>query len=289
MPDRRYLSESEIRHILPERKPNSHKGENGYAVLFAGSEQYTGAALMSAAAALRAGCGVLTVGVPGKIKPAFAMLPEACCIPVSEDGEWDAAAQETAVSLLAGKKAAGMGCGMGRSDSTVLLDAFLRSGIPSVLDADGLNLLAKHPDEEALLHPNLVVTPHPGEMARLTGKAISAILEDPERTASEYAQRWNCVVLLKGAESCISDGKRSVWNRTGNAGLAKGGSGDVLTGLILGLLSQGVGPFEAACAGSFLLGSSAEKAYSLLGVRMLMASDVIEAVETTIGMICGES
>ena len=283
MVDRSILKEEDIRKILPERRRTSHKGENGYAILFTGSEQYTGASLMSAAAAIRAGCGVLTVAVPGVVKPLFNLLPEVCCIPVSGGKEWDEEAQNTAVRLISGKCAIGMGCGMGKMDKTVLLETILESQLPTVLDADGLNLLSKHPELMGRLHRKLILTPHPGEMARLTGKTITELLSDPERTAKQYAAEWNCTLLLKGSDSCISDGNRTVWNCTGNAGLAKGGSGDVLTGLILGLLAQGIESYEAACAGSFILGVSAERAYSLLGVRMLIASDVIDVVTETIG------
>ena len=285
MPERKTLSEEDIRKILPERKRDTHKGENGYAVLFAGCEHYTGAALMSAAAALRAGCGVLTVAVPGFVKPFFSILPEACCFSVSSGKEWNRTAQKKACSLIAGKRAAGMGCGMGEMEETILLETLLRYRIPTVLDADGLNLLSKHPELMNLLHSNLILTPHPGEMARLTGKAVSELIQDPERSAREYAEKWNCTVLLKGYESCISNGSSTAWNCTGNAGLAKGGSGDVLTGLILGLLAQGVRTFDAACAGAYLLGISADRAYSLLGLRMLMASDVIDVVEQTLNTL----
>ncbi|NCB29679.1 MAG: NAD(P)H-hydrate dehydratase, partial [Clostridia bacterium] len=133
-----------------------------------------------------------------------------------------------------------------------------------------------------LLHPDVVLTPHPAEMARLTGEAVEDILWDPVEIARKYANLWNCVVLLKGATTCISDGIQVRLNVSGNPGLAKGGSGDVLAGLITGLLAQGLAPFDAASCGAYLLGVSADCALELLKERVLIARDVIDAVEQTI-------
>ncbi len=276
------LTEAEIRALLPPRPRDSHKGQNGRALLCVGSAQYTGAALLSAAAALRAGCGVLEVAVPGAVKPAFCALPEACCTAVNAAGEWDEAGIERACALLFDKRAAGIGCGMARAENARLLEAAITSGIPLVIDADGLNLLAKNRGLLDRLHQNMILTPHPGEMARLLDASVAEVRSNPEKTAQKAALRWNCVVLLKGADTCISDGARTMLNCAGNPGLAKGGSGDVLTGLITGLLAQGLNPFDAACAGAYLLGVSADRALELLGTRMLMAGDVIGAVEMTL-------
>jgi len=119
-------------------------------------------------------------------------------------------------------------------------------------------------------------------MARLCGESIEAILQNPIEIAQKYALEWNCVVLLKGATTCISNGNEVRLNTTGNAGLAKGGSGDVLSGLITGLLSQGLSALDAASCGAFLLGASADTALELLKERMLLARDVISAIEQTI-------
>ena len=279
------LTRAEVRRLLPERPDNSHKGANGRALLLVGSETYTGAALLSSAAALRAGCGILTAAVPGRIKPAFSALPEACCTPVSDGGTWDRTANRNAAALLQNRQAIGIGCGMDYTDDTSLIEAALYTGTPIVIDADALNLISREKFLLTALHRRTVLTPHPGEMARLTGKTVGDITADPEKAATEAAARWNCVVLLKGAVSYIASPERLIVNETGNSGLAKGGSGDVLTGLIVGLLAQGMAPFDAACVGAYLLGTSADDAFDLLGKRMLMATDVIDAVAGTLNRL----
>ena len=176
----------------------------------------------------------------------------------------------------------GIGSGMGEMADAALLGAVLRSGLPAVIDADALNLLARRQDMFALLHANCVLTPHPAEMARLMQCETAAVLADPIGIAREMAARWRCTVLLKGATTCISDGERVLLNTSGNPGLAKGGSGDVLTGLLLALLAQRLLPIDAACAAAYLLGASADRAYVLLGNRMLVAGDVIDAIREEI-------
>ena len=152
------------------------------------------------------------------------------------------------------------------------------AGVPTVLDADALNAMSRCRDLLALLHSRCVLTPHPAEMARLIDAGTAEVLADPMGIARETAARFGCVVLLKGATSCISDGKDVFLNTSGNPGLAKGGSGDVLTGLLLAMLSQRLAPLKAACAAAFLLGASADRAYAVLGNRMLLAGDVIDAI-----------
>ncbi len=275
--------------LLPPRPADSHKGKNGRLLLLVGSERYTGAALLCAAAALRAGAGITSAAVPRAIKPAFAALPEVCCLPVGSGGQWDEPALEEAAILLPEQDALAMGCGMGTCASPALLLAALHTNKPLVIDADGLNLLAKHQDIlKNALHEQVILTPHPGEMARLMACPLAEVTVDPAALAQQAAKAWGCVVLLKGAGSHIAFGGRLMLNTSGNSGLAKGGSGDVLTGLIAGLLSQGLEPFDAACLGAYLLGTSADQAFRLLGERMLIARDVIDAVRATIETIDGE-
>ena len=211
------------------------------------------------------------------VRTALVRLPEAIGIPVGED--WDGASCPVAIQALAGKQAVGLGCGVGGGDISPLIEAVLRSKLPAVLDADGLNCLSRHPELFPLLHERVVLTPHPGEMSRLTGLSAKEVLDDPVTFARRYAGTWGCTVLLKGAATVVSDGKRTCIVAEGNAGLGKGGSGDVLTGIITGLLSQGVEPYHGACLGSYLLGTSAGKAFDLLRERMLRATNVIEALE----------
>lgn len=280
--DTSWLEASDIRSILPPRPLDSHKGKNGRALLCVGSERYTGAALLSARAALRGGCGLLSVAVPAAVKPAFSVVPEAMCVPCGNTGSWDEAAQSDACERIDASQAVGIGCGMGEMSMHRLLRAVIASHRPAVVDADALNQLAAYPELLAQLHPNVVLTPHPAEMARLLRCSVGDVLENPIETARESADKMGCIVLLKGATTCISNGSKTALNTTGNPGLAKGGSGDVLTGLLLALLSQRIPPFQAACAAAFLLGASADLAYQILGNRMLIAGDVIDAISQEI-------
>lgn len=279
------LTQEDIRALLPVRPADSHKGMNGRALLCVGSKRYSGAALLSSAAALRVGCGLLEAAVPGAVKPAFCVLPEACCTAVNEAGSWDATAILNAVALLPGRDAIGVGSGMDVIENDALLCAAIASGTPLVIDADGLNHLSRHRTLLDMLHGNVILTPHAGEMARLLQTSVSDVLANPKKTAAEAAEAWNCVVLLKGTVTHIACVDRLAENHTGNPGLAKGGSGDVLTGLITGLLAQGLSAFDAACSGAYLLGVTADTALDLLGNRMLLAGDVVDAVRSTLRSI----
>ncbi|HAX40664.1 MAG TPA: bifunctional ADP-dependent NAD(P)H-hydrate dehydratase/NAD(P)H-hydrate epimerase [Clostridiales bacterium] len=276
------FSREDAARLLPKRPIDSHKGKNGRALLCVGSGCYTGAALLSAAACLRAGAGLTSVAVPGAVKMAFSALPEAMAAALNEGADWDDTACERAIALLPQKNAVCVGCGVGEGNILPLISVVIAAKTPAVFDADALNRLAQSPAMLSLLHENAILTPHPAEMARLSGEPVSRILSDPIGMAGMYAKKWNCIVLLKGATTCISDGNAVRLNTTGNAGLAKGGSGDVLAGLITGLLAQGLSPLDAASCGAYLLGASADVALELLKERMLLARDVIGAIEQTV-------
>jgi NAD(P)H-hydrate epimerase len=276
------IERSDVQRLLPSRPTNSNKGSNGRALLCAGSERYTGAALLCVGAALRTGAGLTTAAIPGALKLAFAALPEAMAVPVNNGTDWDETACDQAIALFARQNAVGVGPGVGEGTIRPLMEALLKSGMPAVLDADALNQMSRSPELLTKLHTNIILTPHPVEMARLCGLAVETILADPIGTARRFAKEWNCVVLLKGATTCISNGTTVRLNTSGNPGLAKGGSGDVLTGIVTALLAQGLCAFDAASAGAYLLGASADTALELLRERMLLARDVIDAVEQTI-------
>ncbi len=275
------VTEEYVKAAIGERRRDSNKGDNGKGLLLAGSTGFSGAALMAAAAALRAGIGTLKLYCPSTICGAMYALPEAMTVPF-DGADWNSYSEPELDDLLAVCTCAGAGPGMGKTTGgEAAIRAVLESGLPAVIDADGLNMLARL--EKPPLNGNVVLTPHPGEMGRLTGKSVSAILSDMEDCAGTYAQQHSCTVLLKGAESIIAapDG-RTMKNASGNAGLAKGGSGDVLTGIVLALLGQGLSPFDAACCGSYLLGASADTAMRLLRERMLITRDVVSAVSDTL-------
>lgn len=272
------LTREYIASILPQRYKDSHKGMNGHALLCVGSDSYIGAALLCAKAASRVGSGLVTVVTTKEARRAFCAFPEAISISTGTDN-WNDDACKTAIANFNNKQAIGIGCGMGDCRIGLLIDAIIESNIPAVIDADGLNFLSKNKGYLQRLHSNIVLTPHLKEMSRLIDEPLDKIKANPYAIARDTAKRFGCIVVLKSATSYISDGKSVMKNNSGNSGLAKGGSGDVLCGLIVGMLAQGAKPFDAACIGSYLLGIAAEDALSLLKERMLTASDVIDAIE----------
>lgn len=273
-PDLFFDGEADIAALLPKRPFDSHKGSNGHALLCVGSETYPGAALLCSRAALRGGAGLLSVCTPDPVRPFFAALPEAITVPTGTR-DWGGDAAAAAIRAMQKKQAIGVGCGVGRGDITEVIEAALRSSVPTVLDADALNQLAAHRELFRLLHENVILTPHMGEMARLLDSTVDGVQDDPLGAVSQFP----CTVLLKGATTLVHANGKTAFLTFGNPGLAKGGSGDVLTGLITALLAQGLKPFDAARAGAYLLGTSADRALRLLQERMLLASDVIDMVQ----------
>lgn len=277
------LTKDKIAALLGPRRRESNKGDNGHGLLLAGSGSMPGAACMAATAALRAGIGTLKVLCPASVAAGLCALPEAMLAPLPGE-RWDACTEAFLRSYLDAATCIAIGPGMGRAAETDgVLRLVLSAGKPVVVDADGLFALARSIEARAALHDKVVLTPHFGEMARLLGISIPEVRENQEALALRSAAQWGCTVLLKGARSVVAapDG-RFAWNETGNPGLAKGGSGDVLSGIALAMLGQKLAPFDAACAASYLLGASADTALDLLRERMLMARDVTEMIELTL-------
>ena len=259
---------------LPRRHLDSHKGSYGHGLLVAGSRGMSGAALLAGTAALRTGIGLLTVACPDEINQVIeANLWEALTMPLksTEQGYFAPGG-----GLIPGRySAAAVGPGCRECDGTRdLVMQLVHSDLPLVIDADGLNSLIPSVIPRK---PATIVSPHPGEMARLRGNTIEEVLDNPLETARSAARDWACVVVLKGATSYIAspDGLAAM-NITGTNGLATGGSGDVLTGILLGLLAQGVNPFSAACTGTWLLGRSSELAAEKLGTAAQLPRDVLQ-------------
>ena len=277
------LTKDKIAALLGPRRRESNKGDNGHGLLLAGSGSMPGAACMAATAALRAGIRTLKVLCPASAAAGLCALPEAMLAPLPGE-RWDACTEAFLRSYLDAATCIAIGPGMGRAAETDgVLRLVLSAGKPVVVDADGLFALARSIEARAALHDKVVLTPHFGEMARLLGISIPEVRENQEALALRSAAQWGCTVLLKGARSVVAapDG-RFAWNETGNPGLAKGGSGDVLSGIALAMLGQKLAPFDAACAASYLLGASADTALDLLRERMLMARDVTEMIELTL-------
>ena len=268
---RHYVTAADVATLLRPRSRFSHKGTFGHALLLAGSRGKTGAALMAAEACLRSGAGLLTVhSTPGTLAALTVRLPEAMG---SED---DHSEMITQVDHPENYHAVAFGPGTGTSDDTaVVLKKILQHGVQKlVIDADGLNILAENKTWLEFLPPAAILTPHTGEWARLAGKAA----DDHERIKHllEFAYRHNCIVILKGAHTCIAmpDGNL-FFNSSGNPGLAKGGSGDALTGVILGLLASGYTPPQAAIIGVFLHGFAADLCRESMAEESMLANDVI--------------
>lgn len=269
-----------VADLLPERPLDAHKGTFGKAMVVAGSANYTGAPCLAAAAAYRVGVGLVTLALPASIQVMVApKLTEATFLPLPEgSGAISAPATSILLKAVGGYSALLVGPGLGTATCTARFLADLLPGlppIPLVLDADVLNLLAQMPDWWEFLPPRCVLTPHPGEMSRLSGQTRAEIEADRPAFALAMAKKWHQVVVLKGAFTVVAgpDG-RMVVLPFANPALATAGSGDVLAGAITGLLAQGLCPFEAAVAGSYLHGLAGQSARAEIGEAGVLAGDL---------------
>lgn len=266
---------------LPVRPEQGNKGTFGKVLIVAGSRGMSGAACLSGLGALRGGAGLVTLAVPAGILPIVAGVePSYLTVPLAEDssGRIGAAAVRDVLQLAAKNTVVACGPGWGRSADleNLVLTLYTQLSQPLVIDADGLNALAKAPGgipTENIPGPRLL-TPHPGEFARLIGSDVATVQRDRESLAVEFAEKHNVVLLLKGHETVITDGARVTLNTTGNSGMATGGTGDVLTGLITALLGQGMMPFEAAQLGAHLHGLAGDLAATELSRPAMIASDL---------------
>lgn len=263
--------------LLPERLPDSHKGDYGRVLLLCGSEGLSGAAILAAKAASRCGSGLVYLGVPRAIYPICAsachsqiVFPLAC----DEKGRLCRSCLDEIENRLPNMDAVLLGPGLGRSEElTQLVIRLLECcRAPLVLDADGINAIAGHIDVLRGRTCPTVLTPHDGEFARLGGDPKA---DDRLSEAAAFAARTNSVLLLKGHRTLVTDGKTHYVNRTGNPGLACGGSGDVLAGILVSLLGQGVRPLEAAAAAAYLHGLAADICASELGQYGMIPEDLL--------------
>ena len=269
------LESEDARAMLPVRAQDAHKGTFGHVLLVAGSEGMAGAACLSAQAALRSGSGLVTAACCAPVRlPMQNLVPCAMTKVVSTGAALDAGAALELYNLSQGKRALAIGPGLGTGEGTWrAISQLVLSETPKVIDADALNLLARHGGR---VGPNTVLTPHPGEMARLTGTAVEEILASPVEYAQQLAQDMDCCVLLKGATTVIVRGEDVAMNMTGCEAMGTGGCGDVLTGVIAGLMAQGMTPYDAARAGAYYHGLAGEEAARARGSRAVTAWDVCE-------------
>lgn len=269
-----YLDETEARHLVLPRPRFSHKGNYGHALLIAGSRGKTGAAVLAARAVLRAGAGLLTVHCPAcGLDVLQSAVPEAMCSPDSNADCWsDFCATETYAAI-----GVGPGIGTGRPTAAALDQLLQKASRPLVLDADALNLLATHPDWWLSLPENSILTPHPKEFERLFGASADDFARNDLQRAMAIERR--VVIVLKGAHTAIAGPDGACWfNSTGNPGMATAGSGDVLTGILTGLLASGYLPAQAARLGVFLHGLAGDLAARHKSMQGMTAGDLVDAI-----------
>ena len=284
-------NKTEVGNLFPERDPCAHKGTFGHLLSICGSRTMPGAAVLAAKAAVRSGVGLVTCAFPDCLYQTMtAKLTETLFMPLEGNaaGTLSASCIETLVASLDKYDAILIGCGLGvNEDTEAVLRAVLENAkVPVVVDADALNIISANKQLLEGVSAPVILTPHPGEMSRLTGVQAKLIQADRVACAGQFAKEYGVYVVLKGSNTVVAspDSDRVYVNASGNNGLSKGGSGDVLTGIITALLAQGLEPFDAASAGAYILGSSAESALELLHERALTAGDVLDAIEKTAGI-----
>ncbi len=264
-----------VRSHLPKRAEDAHKGDFGRILLLCGSMGYTGAAYLSAMGALRSGAGLVYLGVPESIYAIEAIkLNEAIVFPLPEsEGKLSEAALPEILSRMAKMDAVLIGPGLGRSEG---VDAVIRTVLqeftgPVVVDADGINGIAAHMDIVRERRYPTVFTPHPGEFSTMGGDLTADRLYAAKRMAGDLG----IVLVLKGHKTVVTDGETVYENPTGNPGMAVGGSGDVLAGMLVSLLGQGIDPLTAAACGVYLHGLSGDVCAKKLGQYGMLPSDLL--------------
>jgi NAD(P)H-hydrate epimerase len=285
------MTASGVRGLLPARPPDANKGTFGRVLVVAGSENYVGAAHLAAAGAYRVGAGLVTLACPRSLHAIIASgLTEATYLPLPEEdgppaGRAGGLAREAAdhvLRALDGYQTLLLGCGLGQRGATQSFVRAVLFSLPAdlapavVVDADGLNALAKTPGWWRELKGQAIVTPHPGEMARLSGRPIADIQADRLGCAVSCAQEWGKTVVLKGAHTVVAspDGRAGL-SPFANPALASGGTGDVLAGAVAGFLAQGLSPFEAAVCGVYVHAAAGEEARRAMGDAGPMAGDLL--------------
>jgi len=267
--------------LLP-RKSDSNKGDFGRALIVAGSYGMCGAAILAAKGCLRSGVGTLRVALPDNIYPiAASTVPESMFIPLkpSASGGIDSSALKVVSGLAAQSAAVLVGCGMQNTEDTRAIVSGLLDvqGIPLIIDADGINSVSDDIDLLRNSPAQVVLTPHPGEMSRLTKTSIADIQSNRREIAARFAAETGAVVLLKGKNTVIAspNGEAHI-NPTGNPGMATGGSGDLLAGILLSLICQGLSLFDASVCAAYIHGAAGDAASARLSQHSMLPSDMID-------------
>jgi ADP-dependent NAD(P)H-hydrate dehydratase len=269
---------------VPKRPNDSHKGMYGSLLVVAGGRGMAGAAALVGASALRSGAGLVRVASPAEVQPTVATFEPSYMtwpLPCDARGFLDFPACRSDLDELLGMAdVLAIGPGLGRTDGVRAAVRWLlaEASLPTVLDADGLNAIADEPSLLKSLKRPVIVTPHPGEFARLTGRSTSEVRADREGSALALAQSENLIVVLKGDRTVVTDGRRLYVNTTGNPGMATGGTGDCLTGVIAAMVGQKLPPFEAAMLGVYAHGLAGDIARDQNGILGLIAGDIVDSL-----------
>ena len=270
------LDAAQVERLLPDRDPWGHKGTFGKILLLCGSRGFTGAAYFAAMGALRSGAGLTFLGVPESIYAIEAVkLNEPVVFPLpDQDGKLSREAIPEILNRLPNMDAVLIGCGLGQSEDTFLVvkTVLEHAACPVVLDADGINVIAQHKDILRGRQAVTILTPHDGEFARIGG----VIGQDRMDAAMGLANDLGCILLLKCHETCITDGESCYLNQTGNPGMAVGGSGDVLAGILVSLLGQGIAPLEAAAVAAWLHGAAGDICAEEIGQYGMLPTDMLD-------------
>lgn len=265
---------------LPKRPADAHKGTFGRVAVIAGSTGMSGAACLAATAALRSGAGLVTAAVPESIQQIVATYEPSymtLALPCGEDGRLSASAADDILELVAKQDGVAIGPGLGQEPAvrSLIRSVIGHTEVPLVLDADALNVVARDRLSLARSAPT-IITPHPGEFSRLSGRSTSDIRSSRESLSTKYAAENGIVVVLKGAGTVVTDGSQTSVNATGNPGMATGGAGDVLTGVIVALCGQGCSAWEAAVMGVHAHGLAGDLCAAERSARGMIASDLLE-------------
>lgn len=286
------------RSVLPGRPPDANKGTFGRVIVVAGSINYIGAAYLACSGAMRVGAGLVTLATPASLLPVLASkLTEVTYLPLPESGSntLSPSAARLVQEELSNYDVLLLGCGLGqRAEIAGFVTSILLEGAkvspPAVIDADALNILAGVPEWWRKLSDNVILTPHPGEMARLAAVSVEKVQSDRAGIAKKMALRWRKTLVLKGANTVIASPEgETVVNPSANPGLATAGTGDVLAGVIAGLLAQGLSLNHAAACGVYLHTEAGEIVRERLGDAGMIASDLLPALPLAIRKLKADS
>lgn len=278
----RIIEPEDVLQTIRKRDPESNKGSFGRLLCLCGSEGMAGAASMSVSAALRCGAGLVDAAVPREIYPLVASKAQEAIYTLLDLLPEKDGYTESALKLLENRykkcSAILIGCGLGVADYTIELvrNMISNSQVPIVLDADGINSIVEHIDILRSAKAPLVLTPHPGEMARLLNVSVDKVQQNRLEFARQFATEYSITLVLKGAGTVIADPNGNLWlNETGNAGMAKGGSGDVLAGMIASFVAQGIDCTKAAAVGVYLHGLAGDRCAAQFSQTAMLPTDII--------------